>query len=389
MTEYITGGLESSFPEILAGMFADYQTRVPDWRPNPGAPEVVLMEVFALRHSVRLDTDSQVLASIFTYFGTSVANVPFGEATQATVTAVVTIGEEFVGEPHEIPAGLRVNIQGAEPEDTQVFEVVNTVHVEAGKSTAVVGLIAQAGGSQGSGLAGPAVLLDPRAWIQTITLDSDTAGGTEAEDETTYRNRLVAKERRDSPTIITALDAQEAILEIPGVGRCLILDNYVPKVGEEAPREGVPGAFTAGVSDPAGEDVSSETKEQALALVNFERLLDLTGYVIDPTRTGVTVEYEFTVFPGWEDEAVKAAADAAVAQYLSDAVWGLLPGAGGADDWQDELTVRYSKIYGVLNGVQGLNDVLSVKINGLLNTDATLAGPGALPTITSITGVLA
>jgi hypothetical protein len=384
--EYITGGLESSFVEILAGMFADYQARMPGWRPNPGASEVVIMETVALRHGVRLDTDSQVLAAIFTYFGSSVASVPFKAATPATVDATVTISADFLTEEHTIPAGLRVSLEGPE-EQPVFFEVLNEVPVAVGEETASVTLIAQEPGAGASGLSGTVTIVDPRAWIDGVTLTSETAGGEDAESEPDYRNRLVAKERRDSPTIITAVDAQEAILEIPGVGRCLILDNYVPKIGEEAPKEGVPGAFTAVISDAEGANVSGAIKAEALALVNSERLLDLQGYVIDPTRTDVTCEYHFTTYPGFESAAVKAAGDAAVAAYFSNATWGFVPGPAGGRDWEDELLVRYSELYAVLNAVEGLNHVTLLKINGSADKNATLTAPGALPTLTSITSV--
>lgn len=385
MPSYITGGLESSFPEILAGMFADFQARVPEWSPKPGRPEVVLMEIIALRHSVRLDTDSQVLAAIFTYFGTTVAGVPFKDATPATVDATVTIDAEHLTEAHTVPAGLRVSLLGSN-EEPVVFEVVADVTLGIGVKEGVVSLIAQEPGAEGSGLSGPVTILDPRAWIQSIVLLSETAGGEDAEGEETYRDRLVAKERRDSPTIITPVDAQEAILEIPGVGRCLILDNYVPKLGEEPAKEGVPGAFTAVICDAAGANVSAPIKTEALAIVESERLLDLTGYVIDPTRTPVAITFDFDVFPGRDPAAVKAGGEAAVAQYLDNARWGLIAGPLDQRDWVDELLVRYSEIYGVLNTVQGLNHVLSVEIDGVADTDAVLAGPGALPTLTSVVG---
>jgi hypothetical protein len=385
MPSYVTGGLEQSFPEILAGMFADYQARLPTWRPNPGAPECLLMEVFALRHAVRLESDSVVLAQIYTYFGTTVAGIPFREATAATVNATVTINAEYLTEAHTIPAGLRVSLVGPN-EEPVVFEVIAPVTLGIGVKEGTVVLLAQEPGAEGSGLTGAVTILDPRAWIQSIVLLSETAGGEDAEEEATYRDRLVAKERRDSPTIITAIDAQEAILEIPGVGRCLILNNYVPKLGEEPAKEGVPGAFTAVVSDAAGANVSKAIKEAAQAIVESERLLDLNGYVIDPTRTNVAVTFTFNAFPGWDPAVVKAEGEAAVTTYLSDATWGQVPGPAGSHDWEDELLVRYSEIYGVLNTAQGLNHVLSVHINTIADTNAVLVGPGALPTLTSVVG---
>ncbi len=382
MAEYLSEAGESNYTQILADMFADYQARMPGWSPNPGAPEVVEMEVFALRHATLLDVFQQVKALIFTDFGVTVAGVPFGAATAASVDATVVIAPEYLAESHEIPAGLRVTLEG--PEGPLTFAVSEAVIVGVGTNSVAVTLIAEEPGAAGSGLTGPATLLDPRAWIKEVTLLSETAGGADEEDEATYRNRLVAKERRDSPTIITAVDAQEAILEIPGVGRCLIIDNYVPKIGEEAPKEGVPGAFTAVLIDENGQNVSSTIKAAALALVEGERLLDLTGHAIDPTRTDIAIQYAFTIYPGFDEGTVKAVADAAVTEYLDPAKWGSLPGAGGTQDWADDEFVRYGEVYTVLNNAAGLNHVTSLLINGVAHEDIALAGPGALPNLTSI-----
>jgi hypothetical protein len=385
MAEYIvSAGTTPSAAEILEEMIADYQARMPGWLPNEGDPATVLMAVYALRHSVLLSVMQQVKAQIYTDFGESIAGVPFRDASFATVDATVTIGAAFVGEPHEIPAGLRVQIEGPEgPAGFQVSETVNTV---AGENTAAVVLRAEEAGAGGSGLTGEVQLVDPREWIQAITLLSETAGGQDAQSEDDYRDRLVRKERRDSPTIITADDAEEAALEIPGVGRCLILNNYVPAEGETPAKEGVPGAFTAVLLDPDGANVSGSIKAEALALITGERLLDLIGHVIDPTRTPIAVAYTFTVNPGWDSASVGAAADAAVTQYLSPAVWGNVSTAGGITTWEDDLLVRYGELYAVLNNVQGLNHVTALTINGVAHVDAVLAGPGALPNLTSVVG---
>jgi hypothetical protein len=371
---------DNSASTIFAGMLADYQARMPVWVPNPGAPEVLLMQVESLRHSVLLNVFQQVKALIFAEFGISIGGVPFGVATSASADATVTIAEEYLGEANEVSAGFRVLI------GEETFAVQDSVLVGVGTKSVTVTLVASEPGTAANGLTGAVTPLDTDPFIQSIALLEPTNGGEDQEDEDTYRDRLVAKERRDSPTIITAVDAQEAILEIPGVGGCLILDNYVPGKGEESAEEDVPGAFTAVLRAPDGSNVSDEIKALALAVVSLEgeRLLDLDGHVIDPTRTDLAIEYAFDVFPGFDESVVKTAADAAVTAYLDDATWGSLPGAGGTQDWTDEQLVRFAEIYTVLNNVEGLNHVTSLKINGKANEDVALAGPGALPNLTSI-----
>ena len=383
--EYITEGQVPTAAEVLQEMIDEYQALVPGWVPYEGNPVTTLFAIQAQRDVVLLDMVANVKAQIFTEFGVSIGQVPFRAASYATVDATVTIGAAFTGEPHTIPAGLRVQLPGSE--EPAGFQVAEDVTVSTGEATAVVTLRAEQAGSQASGLTGEVSILDPRQWIQGITLNSETAGGEDAESEAKYRDRLVRKERRDSDTIITAVDAEEAILEIPGIGRCLIIDNYVPKKGGEAAKTGVAGAFTAVVMDPAGADVSGTIKAEALALVvEAFRLLGLQGYIIDPTRTPIAVAYSFTTLPGWEQAAVKAAADAAVTAALSPPEWGLITNAAGVQEWEEDLLVRYGELYGVLDNVDGLKDVNTLTINTLAHTDAALTGPGALPELTSVAG---
>ena len=178
--------------------------------------------------------------------------------------------------------------------------------------------------------------------------------------------------------------------EIAGVGRVLILDNYTPAGpgGTPAAASNVPGAFTVAVCAPDGSNVPSGVKTDVLNLLEADRILDVDVYVIDPTRTNVTVAYTAVTFADWDPAAVKTAADAAVAEYLSPALWGTGDTTGGLPTWLEDLTVRFGELYAVLNNVQGINHVTDVKINGSSNTNATLTGPAALPNLTAVTGTV-
>ncbi len=380
MAEAITIPVEEEADDILQLEIDDFQAGQPDWVPNDGAPEVRLMRVFSLRFSVLLNVFTQVTTAIFRYFGESIARVPPIQATYATVDATFTL-VDTVG--HTIPAGLRVAING-DNDTSAIFEVLAETVVHSGSSTAVVSLKAQEEGSAFNDLSGSVTVLDPREWIQSIALLAATDGGGDAEEEAPYLKRLSKRLQRGADTIVTASDLEAALLEIPGVGRCLVLARYVPATESEAAQEDVPGAATAITTSAAGGDVSTPIREAIEAEIEENTVDGLQVHVINPTRTPITIAYTATSYPDWDPEAVRASADEAVSDYLSDATWGRLP----SGEWQEDKLVRFGEIYAVLNGVQGLNHVTSVVINGLANTDHTLAGPGALPELTSVTGTV-
>lgn len=388
MADYVTDGLTTDVDDILAGMITAFQAEQPDWVPYDGNPETQLMKIIAFRHGVTLDVASQVLTAIYRYYGLSLAGVQPLEASFARVDATFTMVDTA---GYTIPDGLQVDIKTSG--NTAVRFLVEGDHtVASGSSTATVSLVAEETGSQASGLTGTASDVDGLDYIVSIVLAGPTAGGQDGETDAEYLPRLSRRLQRTSDKIITAEDAELAILdEVPGVGRVLVLDNYIPAdhptVGDPEQFD-VPGAFTVVVATAAGANVPTDTKNAVIALLAAKRILNLDVYVIDPTRTNVTVEYTATAFLGFDPVDVKARADQAVTDYLSGTGWGLNTVSAGDTTWNEDLTVRFSEIYSVLNNVTGVDHVTDVKVNGTSNVNATIVGPGALPNLTTLTGTV-
>lgn len=382
MANYVTVPLVTDPATILTSMIADYAARMPGWIPYQGSPEVTLMSVVALRHATRLDVDSQVFDSIYLYSGTTIDGVPFNDATFATIDSTWT----FTGTAgYTVDPGLRVTIP-IDGSTSAEFVTVGTTIVPPSNSTWTIPLQASVAGAASSGLSGTPTLEDARTWVVSVALIDETVGGQDAEAIPDYLNRVTAKRQLSTDTIVAALDAQQTLLLIPGIGRVLILDNHVPPIGMAGAMDGVPGAVTAVICAPDGSDTDSGIKTTALATLNATRLLELSAYVVDPIRTNVSVTFDYDVYTGWDPTAVGATAGAAITNYANPAGWGAASTAGGAQDWDDDLLFRYSEVYAAGNSAQGLNHISNVRINGSLDTDATLAGPGALPNLTSVVG---
>lgn len=126
--------------------------------------------------------------------------------------------------------------------------------------------------------------------------------------------------------------------------------------------------------DAAGESLSSAERtalETAmLAGVESGKLV----YVREPSYGVVNVVFTATSYPDFTPASVEAAAEAAVASFLSPANWGI-PRYGDQLRWLDEPLVRFREVIAVLESVEGLWHVDTLTINGAANTDYTLPGP--------------
>lgn len=391
----VTDRLKTDPNELLEEKIGRYQLLNPGWVPYDGSPEVRLMRVQSLDDAVLLDVASQVFTAIFRYYGRSVKRIAPLDATYAQADTTFTLTDTGF----TVPQGLRVSLD-AGGGNSVLFQVLEDTF--AAGTTVTVPIRAVTAGSAASGIAAGATvqLIDDRTWIDSVALDTITTGGRDAETDTEYLDRLTRKLWLESDTIVDAQDAEDAILELDGVGRVLILDNYIPAAAapgllagdesvdpEVAAQTGVAGAVTGVAISADGSNVPSAVKTAAITTLEGDRLAGLSVYMIDPTRTDVAVTFKFTTYDGWDPVEVKAAGEAAITAALDDAAWGVSSTAGGASDWVETTVVRYADLYAVLKpGVRGLAHVTELKINGSADTNLTISGPGALPNLTSVTG---
>jgi hypothetical protein len=397
LAEYLIDPLGSAAtsPDLLKSeKIARFQDLNAGWTPFDASPEVRLMADQAVDDSIILSVASQVATAIFRYYGQSVVNVQPQAATYAQADMTFTL----TASGFTVPAGLRVSIDPGDGGAGVEFRVVQDTLAD--DTTPTVQVQATNPGLAGSGIpSGSAVtIVDQRTWITSAHLDTETTGGLDAEEDGDYLNRLVGVLQRLSDTIVTVEDAEEALPTVAGISRVLVLDNYVP--ASDAPglrydgaaptgseQTGVAGAvsFVAIASD--GSDVPSGVKDAGVALLAADRLAGLSVYAFDPTRTDVTVTFEYIPAPGYDEAATTADGEAAITAALDDAVWGATNSEAGPG-WEEADTVYYADLYAALK-IPGILHVTELTINGNADTNLTLTGPGALPNLVSVTGTVA
>lgn len=381
--QYIYDPIETDADALAQNAFDYLQSRWPSWIPDESNLEAWLIAACARMVAEARDVAADVPPAIFKYFGQSILGVPPVEATYATVASTWTLTENESGKT--IEAGTLVGVIGDDG-TTVAFEVVDQVFIAAGVlTTAANGVLlrAQSPGAEASGIGGAgdlAEIIDPVAWVDTITLADVTGGGFDEETDEEYLDRLSTRMTLLTPRPILPRDfeilAQDIAAQQGARVRVMVLDNYDPTDSSFDNEKMV----TIAMVDLAGADVSVAIKGEVDAQLQAQRELNFIVWVVDPQRTDVDVTAGGKVVPGYDPATVSAAATDAVTSFLQPANWGQPPSIE-ADRWIYTPTVRHQDISTVLNNVEGLSywTTLTLGINGGAQTAADQALPGHAP----------
>lgn len=386
MADYIRVPIVTNPEDVQAQIIDDLRTRIPEWVGAAGNLDQSMIEVISLRLAVLATTASSVLDTIYRTAGASLDGIPPNDATFAIASSTWTM-RDTAG--YLIPAGteVKINVTG---DEAVGFQVVGDITVPPGSSVTAPGevqLVALVAGAAGSGLSGTVDLVTPIDGPSPpggIALVGTTIGGRDAESDPDYLDRYTRTKRLFGPKCALPPDVATIARGVPGVGRVLVLDNYDP--GPPLDTNAAAALTVIGI-DPLGANLSGGVKTTLIATLAGYREQGFLFSVLDPVRTNVAVTFSFTTYAGFDPPSVKAAAEAAVTDYLSPAKWGL-PSFGDQNAWIETTTVYFGELYAVLNAVPGLDHVTTLTITppGTANTNATLTGPGALPNLTSVTG---
>lgn len=377
---YVDVPFEPSDPDVLLADALDRLTEtLPGYTPRRTQPEYAV-----LAEAARLVADTRALAAdvpdaIFRTAGANLYGVAPLSGTPATGTVVFTV--ELEGQV--VPAGTMVgwSADAFDPnseavEFATVADVTGATAVPGGFDTQPVQVVAQVDGERGNDLPVTTLdLTDPLSYVTAVRSTTVSSGGSEAEEDLAYLDRLA-----DSLTLlrrvpVLARDFAVLARDVPGVYRALALDNYNPANGTFNNERMVAVAAV----DAAGAAVSGSVLAALDARLQSEREVNFVVNTFAPTYTAVTVAFTATCTAEFDPISVRDEAAQAVTDYLSPAFW-----AGGRErppTWRAETTVRRLDVAGVLFTVPGVLHVTSLTLNGGTG-DVTLAGAAPLPTPT-------
>lgn len=376
---YIEPTIETDPDQLASQAFEHLQDHIPGWVPNDGNLETILIEAHALMAAEVRDVASAVPNSIFRRMGELIGIEPL-EATSATVLTTWTMVDNA---GYTIPAGTFVGIRSAG--DVLVPFAVDVDYVIAPGSTsrADVRVVAVNPGEASSGLgapAGPMELITSRADVLTVTQNTITTGGVDAETDDEYLDRFTQRLRLLSPRPILPEDFAVLAQDNASVGRALALDGYNP-ADQTYNNERM---VAVAVTDAAGEPLDAGTKAAIDAMLEAEREVTFVVNVIDPTYTTIDVDVDVKARTGYQLADVETRVEAALSDYLSPATWGYEPPQGDAGEpvlWEQTTTVRWLELVTLVNNVDGVDYVtdLDIRVDPAAYASADIALTGAAP----------
>lgn len=369
---------------LLEEAFGELEELLEGWKPNLGQPEVILIQAIIYRIAAPL---AQLAAEsgeeLFNQWGRKIVGLQAQAAQPATVKSKWT-ARDTAG--YEIPAGTQVNVERTGSESIG-FIVVNTVTIAPGASVAEdVMLEAIEPGEVGNdlGVANTVTLVDSYGWVEAIALEETSAGGQEAEEPAHYLGRLAETMQTLVEGVVTANDVRIVVLNIEGVGRVLVIDNY----DYESKSTEAEKTTTVIVASTAGLALSAEKKAEILAKLEEKREVNFIFYVRDPAFTEVDVTAVVVERAGYSHAEAVAAAKATIEDFLSPATFAQDP-PGDAATWGNVNLVRYQDLVTALNNTQQVDHYSELKLAKHLGTqkaeDLTLEGVGPLPKPGTIT----
>lgn len=373
-------------PDAIAEeQYAMMQDRFQGWEAQDASPETVLIQASAQEHAETRRAAKETFDTVAVWMGRSIDRVEPLAPRKATGFTTWTFNDPG---PQTIPAGTQLTLRGADGSRLG-FETVEEFTTSAGATATAAGavqIVAVQEGAEYNDLSADAQLEEVFDTVLAVTVVAPTTSGSNGQTTAEYLARLVKKRRRGSDALITPDDFSDYAGEFFGdVGRGLTLKGYDAVLGTTDNA----GVFTVVPIRPDG--LARSTQEMAALKAAIEPHL-ITGavvHVIAPTYTPITVSYTAEKYGPFQADDVRDRGDAAVADFLNPAVFGLAPYASSFEpEWlADETVVAYNDLVAVLENVRGLRRVTSLTINGG-DSDVTLGGPVGLPTLASVAGVI-
>jgi len=372
MADYVNPQFESDPLTIEQDIYTYIQSVFPMWDPKPTSQVKVLSESYAAAVSELIRMATDVPPEIFRYFGTLVG-IPPNEASPASgavnFTAIDTLG-------HTIPAGTGLELPKSDG-TTEPFLTTADGVIPAGSTTVTgVPIIAMNDGISGSGLTGPASLVDVFDFLDpVVVLSAATTGGDDEETIDDYLDRLSGRLTLLADHPILPDDFVTYSLSVEGVARAMALDGYNPATGTF----GNDKMISIVAVDDAGIGVPSGIKTQVQTMLQAAREVNFVVNVIDPTYTVVTIVCQVKAEPNVDLADLETRVEAALLDYLDPKNWGRL-GSGDASSFRVESKVRYTNIVAAIENVSGVDYIVpgTLTINGAA-TDFTLSGNAPMP----------
>lgn len=346
--DFVTVPFDVDEASLADGAIERLSTEWEDWEPNDGDPEVVQIEAHA---SMVADAAAQAAvmpASAMRTILQRLHGIEYSAGSYATTTATFTFPD--TDPARVISEGFTVDVDG--------YSFLVATDVAAGDLVAPgVPLIASDPGSAWSELPGATVTPVGAIVVESIVLDTPTAGGTDPETDDEFEAKGVRQLRLRAKTLVTGRDYELEALDNPAVARVLAITDSVAKTVRV-----IPGT-------DAGQPIPQTEKDALLDDYEQYRLSNWNVSIEDPTVTTIDVAYSWHPLPTYLVDEVQARIDDALGTYLNPAGWGAdTPLSEGAavtpGRWFLQPRVRKNEVIALISNVLGVDYVEDVTLSG-------------------------
>ena len=391
MADYVDLDLVVDATELSNVALEYMQDVITGWTPRPANIITVLLESNGQMAAEVLDQASPVPPAVYATIGETIYGITRAQATPATATATVVWAADTPAVMLDAQSQLIVPNPSGE---TVVFLTDADLIAPEGGGTQSVGVTAEEPGTEANGSFGEAELVTDVDGIDQITVTT-ASGGADEEDDDTYLDRLTNLLTLLAPRPILPDDHATLATQIPGVGRALAIDLYMPPSSENpvgdtdateydpAGATNVPRCTTVAITGPDGTPPDTSLKQRVYQALDAQREVNFLNYVIGPTYTTIDLRATVVAFPGQNLADVQASAEAAVRAWLDPGNWGIVPGAGQERAWAQDTKARLYAAVDTLANAQGVFWVQTVELRESGGTyaaaDIPLTGAAPLP----------
>lgn len=335
------------------------QNALPEWKPEEGHTEVVLIEALAQEVMETIYAINRLPGAIVQTL-LQLYGVTRAEGAQPTTTIRVFLSDSY---GHDIAAGTRFMLNLGEGVEPVIFSSNIGVVVPPGSTYADVAATGDRFTDEANGIVSGEIvdLLDAIPYVDYAALQSTVTGGMPEETDDKWLDRGVTRLSRLVDTLTLPSHFTAAALEHGYVTRATTLDNFDSTAGSGTPGSH-PGHVTVAVYGN-NESVASADKTALDVEMEAKSLANLEVHITDPTINTVNITASIMTAPGYTDAQAIAAAQAALVDGLSPAKW----------DWS--TTLYKSDIIAIMAKAPGVLRVTSVTAPA---ADVTLTGVAPL-----------
>lgn len=387
--------------DTLTQVGTDYLTSSmgPNWVMRPANPETVLIEGSGQIAAELLDQAATVPPEAFAYIGISIYNIPMYAGARAVMAATITFDDNAA--PARVPQDSEISVPHPSG-DGFIFTTDRDADAPVGGGDVVVNLVALDVGAEPNGAGGSSDLVDVVGGVTSIVANLAT-GGVDAEDVSTYLNRLtrtLTMPRRP----VRPDDFVTLALDVTGVGKASVFNLYYPgttardagmAIGSYARWTPLPApaaaandvarCTTVAITDVDGGLPSDALMAAVLASMEASREVTFLSFVVKPTFTSIDVQTHIVPYSDVTQADAEAAAEDMIRTWLPEA-WNTNPGVTD-NVWNADTKVRLYEAVDYLNRATGVWYVENVKLKltsesaaSWVAADIVLPGVAPIPT---------